>query len=245
MHDCQSSVLCKYLSSLSAGTQGDVLQCTCGFMSLERLITLQKPLMERDLQQRIFPQINFTCDGIITKWIVGACQSTIFTSDDYYPELQIWRNSGNDAYTKVGNTPPGDATPFLQGVAPNVYEYTPDPPLEFKAGDILGVFQPWVLLSHLMVYNVNDGPTSFGVYVGLQDTEPLLDTFTLTQSGVLISSDLPLITVEIGKYEIHQRCMYNGILMHSSQYSCVNTTRECGHHLNYHTAVIYSHKTKY
>ena len=165
-------------------------------MSVERLLILQIPLRSRNQQQRIFPQIKFTCDGNITKWIMGAIRNN---TRDYFPELQIWRDIGNDTYTKVGNTTPGNATPLLQDVAATVYEYSPEHPLEFQAGDILGVFQPRGPLSHLRVYyEENNGPTSFDVVV--DDTEPLLDIFTLTQSGVRTSSDLPLITVEIGKY---------------------------------------------
>ena len=210
-------------------------------MSVERLIILQIPLITNNRQQRIFPQINFTCDGNITKWIMGAIRNN---NRDYFPELQIWRDIGNNTYTKVGNTPPGNATPFLQGVAPTVYEYTPDPPLEFQAGDILGVFQPRESLSHLRVYyEENNGPTSYDVTVGLQDTEPLLDKFTLTQPGVHTSSDLPLVTVEIGKY-IDLRFMHTIILIPPN--SCVDVTREFSfHHLNYHTSVTYHHKTQY
>ena len=128
-------------------------------MSLERLTTLPKQLYSRTQQQRIFPQINFTCDGNITKWIVGGSR---VATQDYYPELQIWRDIGNNTYTKVGNTPPGNTTLFLQDVATNLYEYTQDPPLEFRAGDILGVFQPRSSLSHLrLLYEENNGPPQF------------------------------------------------------------------------------------
>ena len=53
----------------------------------------------RHRRQQITPDINFTCDGMITKWIVGGHWSN---GGYLYPELQMWRNIGNDAYEDVG-----------------------------------------------------------------------------------------------------------------------------------------------
>ena len=48
----------------------------------------------RAQRQQITPDIKFTCDGMITKWIVGVNWDS---SDSFYPELQVWRNIGNDS----------------------------------------------------------------------------------------------------------------------------------------------------
>ena len=91
---------------------------------------------DRHHQQRIFPEINFLCDGAITKWIVGGRWSN---NDELYPELQVWRSNGDgNTFGKVGNTTPS----FSMESSTEIYEYTVDPPLEFQAGDILGVYQP-------------------------------------------------------------------------------------------------------
>ena len=47
--------------------------------------------MHTERRQQITPDIRFTCDGMITKWIVGADWRE---DEDFYPELQIWRNIG-------------------------------------------------------------------------------------------------------------------------------------------------------
>ena len=72
---------------------------------------------------------------MITKWIVGA---TWISGRDSYPELQIWRSSGNDMYQKINGT--------LLAIdiesKDHVYEYDNFAPIPVQAGDILGVFVP-------------------------------------------------------------------------------------------------------
>ena len=83
-------------------------------------------------QQRILSGISFTCSGTITKWIIGA-QGKSPTSAVLYPDLQVWRCSvveDRDAVdcVRVGNSTISGAVQ-VEG-HPNVYQYTPDPPLE-------------------------------------------------------------------------------------------------------------------
>ena len=97
-------------------------------------------------RQQITPDINFTCDGLITKWIVGAR----WMSDDYrFPELQIWRRVGNESnvYKKINGT-------FLNidiESDNDIYEYDNFSPIPFRAGDILGIFAPRYLQSRLRI----------------------------------------------------------------------------------------------
>ena len=84
-------------------------------------------------EQRIFPDINFTCSGNLIKWIVGGEIASYVGA-----ELQIWRriDVGENSYTKVGSS----VLQATDSVNENVYEYTPNTPLEFQEGDILGVY---------------------------------------------------------------------------------------------------------
>ena len=95
-------------------------------------------------QQVLIPDINFPCNGNITKWIVGAdwnrrsnAQSTTYT------ELQVWRESSasssfNNTYTKVGSTIIVIGSEDSSGL----YEYPLETPLAFQEGDVLGYYQP-------------------------------------------------------------------------------------------------------
>ena len=81
-----------------------------------------------------------------------------------------------------------------------IYEYNVEPPLKFKAGDILGIFQPRQADNHLLLYyDANDGPVNYILTTDRDAVEPPLDMFSLSQSDVFTRSDLPLVTAVIGK----------------------------------------------
>ena len=139
-------------------------------------------VMRRDNQQRLFPDITFTCNGSITKWIVGG---TTDNTQSLEPELQIWQKTGRNSYTKEGFS----LLPFSTLVS-NVAEYTLSTPLEFQEGDILGVYQPKYDKSALVVYyQERDGPANYE-----QGKNP---PSTVTLSGNPNDYDYPLVTVEI------------------------------------------------
>ena len=167
------------------------LHCNSGFLSPSdlRQMTLDvniNRLRERDNQQRLFPDIWFSCNGSITKWIVGA----EVRGGTHQPELQIWRRDSvrGNSYTKANFSL---LTPNVTS-NPNVHEYYPDTPLEFQEGDILGVYQPEVADSQLVVYyQDNTGPRNYRQN-NIDPPAPL----TFTNTGDL-QYDYPLVTVEI------------------------------------------------
>ena len=146
----------------------------------------------RELQQHLFPDITFTCNGSITKWIVGAEAD----NGDALPELQIWRNTGGSNYTKAHFSYLSSGTPDSK----NIVEYTLSTPLEFHEGDILGVYQPSRLDSALVVYyQERDGPANF--------QNDMLDSVTTAIPHN--QYDYPLVTVEIntGKLMLYNKIM--------------------------------------
>ena len=144
-------------------------------------------VVSRLRQQRLFPDIMFTCNGLITKWIVGA---ETRTSGTRMPELQIWRDSGGNTFSKINSSL---LIPSETGNS-NVHEYTPDPPLMFQDGDILGVYQPEDSQSQLVLYyQDNTGPVNYR-QSGLVDN-PLSN---FTYSGTPADEyDYPLVSVEV------------------------------------------------
>ena len=147
----------------------------------------------------MIPGINFTCDGSITGWTIGARWRTD-GNRDFFPYLLIWRSAGGDNYTLEGSTQlfvpnngrANDEDYFFNGF--------PDPPLEFQAGDVLGVFQPTAGRSRVRLnYEPNTGPTSFFVET-LDISPPLLDSLTITDSNVLNDTDFPAIILQIGTF---------------------------------------------
>ena len=140
----------------------------------------------RERQQCLFPDITFTCNGSITKWIVGA--EANMGDLELFPELQIWRNTGRSDYTIANFSMLSSGTP----VSNNIVEYNLSMPLEFQEGDILGVYQPRHQYSALVVYyQERDGPVNF--------RDKMLDSALTTVNLNSLDNryDYPLVTVEI------------------------------------------------
>ena len=149
-------------------------------------------MVRREGQLRIFPDISFTCSGNLTKWIVAGQ-----TDDKLGAELQIWRRSnvGQNNYTLVGSSVLPVSTSSFAGV----YNYTPNPPLEFQEGDILGVYQRGGGGGRVRVYyQKTTGPANYQVSTDIVD--PPLGIEVLTGPSLVTDQyDYPLVTVEIGE----------------------------------------------
>ena len=150
-------------------------------MTLEENIN---DVQSRKREQRLFPDIIFTCNGFITKWIVGGEHQ----SRDVYvhSELSVWRRIAFYTFIKISYSA------LTQGDMRycNVYEYILDPPLEFQEGDVLGIFQP--NNSNFRVYYQEDtGPLN---YKAESINKPL---FTLIVDRPNPRSYYPLVSVEI------------------------------------------------
>ena len=149
-----------------------------------------------DQRLQITPDIKFTCDGMITKWIVGADWDS---SDSLYPELQVWRNIGNDVYQKRNGT-----FITIPSVSSNrIYEYDNFSPIPFQAGDILGVFLPRNGNARLrLLSETTNSPTNYYLNTGNSASESPFDTIDIQRSQSLSSQAYhPLVSVEIGKVE--------------------------------------------
>ena len=146
-------------------------------------------------QQRIIPGINFTCTGTLTKWIIGARRTVTQATNPQHLQLQIWRQ-------RQGSSNTYDRTTFSNITALNVtddlnvYEYIPNPPLEFQTNDILGLYQPRISDTEVVVYyQEGSGPQNF-----MRPNQDSAEYTTRNGSD----NDLPLVTVEVnGKLEHH------------------------------------------
>ena len=100
---------------------------------------------------RLFPTMNISCvgmlEGLTVAGVFGMMQNGMMRGNDRprYPALQIWRPSVMDSrnYTLTqnrtlklpsGSVSPAECTPVLQ--------YTLDPPISVKTGDIIGILLP-------------------------------------------------------------------------------------------------------
>jgi len=142
-------------------------------------------------QQRIIPGIRFTCTGVLTKWIIGAQRTLTQTTN--HLQLQIWRQSSPTSNT-FDRTNFSDLTDLNATDDLNVYEYTPNPPLQFQADDLLGLFLPHRTETQVVVYlQEGGGPQSYR----RSNQNSALSSFTTSDGGVITDTDIPLVAVEV------------------------------------------------
>ena len=136
--------------------------------------------------QFLYPEMIFSCNGSVTKWIFGADDR----GDQYHPELQIWRQLGPNSYTKIGSSTVNTGTM----IGTNLYEFIPQTPLDFKEGDIFGAFIPLGVKNRGLVLNEQKG--SGPINIRIKDlTSPPSTLHSSSFSSA--NNDFPLVTVEI------------------------------------------------
>ena len=140
-------------------------------------------------QQRIIPGIKFICTGTLTKWIIGAQRTQ--TQATNHLQLQIWRRRRGSS-NRYNRTTFSDITALNDTDDLNVYEYIPNPPLEFQTNDILGLYQPHRNNTQVVVhYQSRGGPRNFVRFY----RNSSVTTQSTTEEGVY--NGLPLVTVEV------------------------------------------------
>ena len=145
-------------------------------------------VVKREGQLRIFPDMSFACSGNLTKWIIAG------EAGHDGAELQIWRRSNveQNNYTLVGLA---QVCCQYHRIALCVYNYTPNPPLEFQEGDILGVFQRSGSGHVRVYYQKTTGPANYQRFTNM---DLPLDIEVLTELSLSTQYDYPLVSVGIG-----------------------------------------------
>ena len=171
------------------GLEEEASDCTSGFPSRLHIdqVTENTELKTQDKRQVVIPAINFSCNGTITRWIIGAKWRDDDTPEGHI-ELQIWRGSSLDQYEKV------NGTPVTVGSENESEVYEIETSMDFQEGDILGYFQPKKDKSRLNLYLENSGriTTDHDMLGGMPVTPPPTPDFDETDTKY------PLIAVRTG-----------------------------------------------
>ena len=142
--------------------------CTRGFMELDLLKRRAEMISggskgvggSLDDEFRLLPEEKFTCSGTMTGLLLVAAVRTGGGRDEY-PEIQIWRNSGDNTYTRNGSEHiklnGGDFSPD------GVLQYNLTTPISFHSGDVLGVYQPRQQDSIVRVYYDSNTSTTYRI----------------------------------------------------------------------------------
>ena len=140
---------------------------------------------------RLLPGESFSCSGTMTGLLlVGAYRDStnrIIRRLKRFPEIQIWRNTGGNTYTRLGSEEirltEGDFSPD------GVLQYNLSTPISYQSGDVLGVYQPLQLLSLVRVYYSHGLVTTYRQLGRDPTTVDLLDLrlSTISDQQILIS----------------------------------------------------------
>ena len=147
--------------------------------------------------QRIIPGIRFNCTGMLTKWIIGAQRTLTQTTN--HPQLQIWRRRSptSSIFDRIHFS---DITDLNATDDPNVYEYIPNPPLQFQTNDLLGLFHSLCDVDTQAVVYYLDGGGPQNQYA-LFDQASALASFNIDSVDrarmQTITAELPLVAVEV------------------------------------------------
>ena len=172
---------------------GEGSECTESFASLDHIDMLEGnlQLVTASSRQVLIPDVNFTCNGTISKWIVGAdWQRNAASAVTTFTELQIWRSLNPGVYTKVGKTTLAIRNKNSSGL----YEYPLQTPLVFQEGDVLAYYQP-----------LDNNRNNIDLYLETPSSRNIffynsgsLVLFDVTGNDVLTDNKYPLIAVETG-----------------------------------------------
>ena len=142
-------------------------------------------------RQYLYPEIEFSCNGTVTKWIYGI-KTLSRINDLRRPELQIWRQHHSNHYVKVGSSLINTSNITRYS---NVYEFTPETTLQFQKGDVFGLHIPFYNQTHFRLYEqLQSGPKN--VYIMASD--PLSEINLIFQLRP-DTNNFPLVAAEISK----------------------------------------------
>ena len=148
----------------------------------------------REATQRIIPDAVFPCDGHVTNITLAALSHT----SGSYPEVQIWRNTGEDSWFKVHSVSSQAAVVRTNSL--NIHEYLLPESLALPVleGDIVGVYQPYTASSQLQVYLTGSSRASYYHSAQLHAA----DSFPVGGLLVFTENRVPLITMEISECRV-------------------------------------------
>ena len=161
----------------------------------ENALLIHNARQPGDKRQYIYPEMKFSCNGSVIKWIYGAVDQNRATGD--LPELQIWRQTGPTSYNKEGSS----LATVNSTDNSNVHVFYPVAPLDFQEGDIFGIHIPEDKDNKLLLYEQREsGPLNLRIDSDVDSPAPTTINSALRTEG---ANDFPLVTLEISKFLYH------------------------------------------
>ena len=153
------------------------------------------------------PDMRFTCNGMITKWIIVA---NVNNDIPHTAELQLWRNTTYGVYERINTTQiTMTATSFI-----TVYEFDNFSPIPFQAGDFLGLY---VLFSESITMSLysEDTNSTINYYIDTEGSHGPL-SYKINTTSLVSSYYHPMVSVEISELGTSIICWVH-VEIHSPQ----------------------------
>ena len=188
-----------YLFSFSMHSllNADTLGCKHGFTSeLKMMFVLGLesatwgPISSTVSHQFLTSDMRFTCNGMITKWIIAA---DVNSDKPHTAELQLWRNTTNGVYERI------NGTQITMTASPRaVYEFDNFSPIPFQAGDFLGLYLPF---SDVITLYSEDTNSTINYYINTEGDIHTTQSYTINTTSLESSYYHLMVSVEISELE--------------------------------------------
>ena len=179
----------------------DNLGCEHGFMSelkMRFVLGLETATWDSITASQLYltPDMRFTCNGMVTKWIIAA---NVNSDKPHTAELQLWRNTTNGVYERK------NGTQITMTASPRaVYEFDNFSPIPFQAGDFLGLYLP---LSEVITLYSEDTNSIINYYIGTGWSHDPLSS-KINRTSLASSYFHPMVSVEISELGTSGSCRY-------------------------------------
>ena len=148
------------------------------------------PISSTVSQLFLTPDMRFTCNGMITKWIIAA---NVNDDKPHTAELQLWRNTTYGVYERINKTL---ITMTKSSLA--VYEFDNFSPIPFQAGDFLGLQLPF---SEIITLYSGDTNSIINYYIDTGGRYDDTISYKINTTSLSSSFYHPMVSVEISELE--------------------------------------------
>ena len=200
--------------------------CANGFIQLDMLRTLAQKIpngresnSRLNNELRLIPDWNFTCNGTITGFLMGADIRHVKGHRERYPEVQIWRRTDPSSLSREYYLESSEEIRLNAGYfSPSgVLEYHLNNPFNFEAGDIFGVYQPEESSGVVRIYYNHSDITAPVAYT--LSTNSIGSTYDIDKNLTTVFQQFLLISPVAGKWPIKNKILSEFLSLDSS---CTN-----------------------
>ena len=154
--------------------------------------------VEQSREQRIYPNIRFTCNGTLTGILLALQQNL---TADMYPDVQLWREGMQSIYTNIASISLAAARRTRDLY---IYRLDLEEPTPFKEGDVIGLYLPGKEHSKFVLQFQSTLAVGRGTNLTLSYRQSAMsEVVDLSNTQLRRDYDIPMMVFELGKLEFN------------------------------------------